>query len=204
MGRFGPTEELNRPTFDFFSSLLGASLVDVFQLREHVVAQYRDYLTSTIRILDPDIQEFVDVELGRDLAWPDPVLQLNPAFEPDSRGDLNALAGAGAMLPETARFFGGGMRLHRHQADALDLARDGGSFAVSTGTGSGKSLTYLLPIVDSILRDEPERGGVRAIVVYPMNALINSQLQALEAYRDEHWPDAPVRFDRYTGGDETR
>ena len=176
--------------------------MDVFRLREHVVAQYRDYLTSSIRILDPDIREFVEDELASGRAWPDPVLQLNPAFEPDSRGDLNALAGAGAMLPETARFFGDGMRLHRHQADALDLARDGGSFVVSTGTGSGKSLTYLLPIVDSILRDEPERGGVRAIVVYPMNALINSQLQALKAYRDEHWPDAPVRFDRYTG--ETR
>ena len=173
--------------------------MDVFQLREHVVGQYRDYLTSSIRILDPDIREFVADELASGRAWPDPVLQLNPAFERDARGDLNALAQSGAILRETARFFGGAMRLHQHQADALELARDNGSFVVSTGTGSGKSLTYLLPIVDSILRDEPERGGVRAIIVYPMNALINSQLEALERYRDEHWPDAPVRFDRYTG-----
>ncbi len=173
--------------------------MDIFGLREHVVGQYRDYLSSSIRIHDPAIRAFVDEELARGVIWPDPVLQLNPAFTPDPDGDLDALAQKGAILPETARFFGGAMRLHQHQADALALARDGGSFVVSTGTGSGKSLTYLLPIVDSILRDAPERPGVRAIIVYPMNALINSQLEALERYRAEHWPDTPVRFDRYTG-----
>lgn len=176
--------------------------MDVFQLREHLVGQYRDYLTSSIRILAPDIRDFVGKELESGVAWPDPVLQLNPAFEPDSRGNLEALASRTVISQETAWFFGGNIRLHRHQADALDLASDGGSFVVSTGTGSGKSLTYLLPIVDSILGDEPGRGGVRAIIVYPMNALINSQLEALEKYRERNWPDSPVRFDRYTG--ETR
>jgi len=50
---------------------------------------------------------------------------------------------------------------------------------VTTGTGSGKSLTYLVPIYDHILRNHPERHQVRAIIVYPMNALINSQFKAL-------------------------
>ena len=174
--------------------------MDVFALQRHVVEQYRHYLTSSINILDPRIEDFVERELDEgDVAWPDPVLQLNPAYVPDARGDLSALAEAGVILPETARFFGESIRLHRHQAEALDIAQGGGSYVVSTGTGSGKSLTYLLPIVESILRDEPERRGVRAIVVYPMNALINSQLNALEEYRDQNWPDAPVRFARYTG-----
>ena len=174
--------------------------MDVFELQRHVVDQYRHYLTSSINILDPSIEEFVERELDEgEVAWPDPVLQLNPAFVQDSRGTLGDLGQLGAILPETARFFGDDMRLHQHQAEALDIAQRGGSYVVSTGTGSGKSLTYLLPIVDSIVRDEPERGGVRAIVVYPMNALINSQLKALEEYRDQNWPDAPFRFARYTG-----
>ena len=71
----------------------------------------------------------------------------------------------------------------------------------STGTGSGKSLTYLVPIVDHVLRHEPERHSVRALVVYPMNALINSQLEALETFRRRYGPDCPVRFARYTGQD---
>jgi ATP-dependent helicase YprA (DUF1998 family) len=40
---------------------------------------------------------------------------------------------------------------------------------------------------------------VRAIIVYPMNALINSQLDALKHYRNDNCPDSPVRFDRFTG-----
>lgn len=54
-------------------------------------------------------------------------------------------------------------------------------------------------MVDRVLRREPERHSVRAIVVYPMNALINSQLDALEHFRKANWPDCPVRFDQYTG-----
>ena len=41
---------------------------------------------------------------------------------------------------------------------------------------------FLLPIVDHVLRNQPARGGVRAIIVYPMNALINSQEESLKRY----------------------
>ena len=68
----------------------------------------------------------------------------------------------------------------------------------STGTGSGKSLTYLVPIVDHVLKNQPERHSVRALVVYPMNALINSQLEALELQQAE-LAGVPVRFKHYTG-----
>jgi ATP-dependent helicase YprA (DUF1998 family) len=57
----------------------------------------------------------------------------------------------------------------------------------------------LIPIVDHVLREHPERGQVRAIIVYPMNALINSQLQALERFATHMDGPCPVRFARYTG-----
>ncbi len=66
---------------------------------------------------------------------------------------------------------------------------------MTTGTGSGKSLTYLVPIYDHILRNQPEKSGVRAIIVYPMNALINSQWEALKLYA-KSYPENQVRFDR--------
>src|SRR5439155_25866545 len=89
---------------------------------------------------------------------------------------------------------------------AIEIARRGDSYLVSTGTGSGKSLTYLVPIIDDVLRNQPERHSVRAIVVYPLNALINSQEAALEGFRKANWPDCPVRFACYTGqtSDEER
>ncbi len=91
------------------------------------------------------------------------------------------------------------MQLHRHQAEALAAAGRGDNYLVSTGTGSGKSLTYLIPIFDGILRDDPTRHSVQALIVYPMNALINSQVEPLETFRKENWPDCPVQFAQYTG-----
>ncbi len=172
--------------------------MDAFALRDAVVGEYRDYVESFVHILDPRLDDFVQQQLTRGELWPEAILQLNPAF--DRGRTLGQLRDEGVLAPETARFFGEGLRLHRHQEQAIDLAQRRASFVVTTGTGSGKSLTYLLPIVDRVVRDEPGRfGGVRAIIVYPMNALINSQLEALESYQRQHYPDAPIRFDRYTG-----
>ncbi len=154
--------------------------MDVFALRDRVVDEYRDYVESFINILDPGIDAFVRDRLAEGELWPDAVLQLNPAYEQGNT--LGELATRGVILPETARFFGERLRLHRHQQEALEIARRGEPYIVTTGTGSGKSLTYLVPIVDQVLRENPERHAVRAIIVYPMNALINSQLDALEQF----------------------
>src|SRR5207247_5611628 len=90
-----------------------------------------------------------------------------------------------------------------HQGQAMDKAGRGESYVVTSGTGSGKSLTYFLPIVDSFLRRAPTRDRVAALVVYPMNALVNSQLQALEklkrAYEQRTGRRFPVSFAKYTG-----
>ncbi|MGI8826222.1 MAG: DEAD/DEAH box helicase [Chloroflexota bacterium] len=127
------------------------------------------------------------------------MLQLNPAYE--AAATLGELAQNGTITPDTARFFGADLRLYRHQADALSIAQRGEPYIVTTGTGSGKSLTYLIPIVDAVFRHDPSKATVRAVIVYPMNALINSQVKALETFREKNWPDCPVRFARYTGQD---
>ena len=74
----------------------------------------------------------------------------------------------------------------------------------STGTGSGKSLTYLVPIVDHVLKNQPERHSVRALVVYPMNALINSQLEALESFSKQNWPECRSASSTTPGRSGTR
>jgi ATP-dependent helicase YprA (DUF1998 family) len=158
---------------------------DVFRLREHVVQEYRDYVESFVHVLDPRIDAFVHERLAEGELWPEAVLQLNPAYEPGPT--LGELAANDAVLADTARFFGPELRLHRHQAEALAAARRGDNYIVSTGTGSGKSLTYLVPIFDMILRDDSARHSVRALIVYPMNALINSQIEALQAFRAANW-----------------
>src|SRR5690606_9435717 len=93
------------------------------------------------------------------------------------------------------------LRFFRHQVEGLRAARRREPYVLTTGTGSGKSLSYIVPIVDDALRS-PRRGHIRAIVVYPMNALANSQAGELEKYLCRGFAEPRVRFARYTGQDD--
>jgi len=90
--------------------------------------------------------------------------------------------------------------LHKHQEDAIRTAQGRHNYVLTTGTGSGKSLAYIIPIVDHVLRRGNGR-GIQAIVVYPMNALANSQMGELKKFLKLGYPDGrgPVTFERYTG-----
>jgi ATP-dependent helicase YprA (DUF1998 family) len=114
------------------------------------------------------------------------------------------------LHPETERIFrikqhveDDGTRtitLHKHHREAVEIAQSGLSYVLTTGTGSGKSLAYIVPIVDRVLR-QPKSRGVKAIIVYPMNALANSQLGELEKFLRYGYGSGrePVSFARYTG-----
>jgi ATP-dependent helicase YprA (DUF1998 family) len=187
--------------------------MNVFDLRDHLVADYSRYIRSFIRIRDERIQEHVRACLDAGQLWPDPLIQLNPTFQ--FGGTVDDLVSEGLLHPECSRVFRAGkdqgsgkpLRLYQHQADAVRAARSRRNYVLTTGTGSGKSLAYIVPIVDSVLRTGGDR-GIQAIVVYPMNALANSQLGELKKFLCDGYPDGkgPVTFARYTGqeNDEER
>jgi ATP-dependent helicase YprA (DUF1998 family) len=178
----------------------------IFGLHEAVLADYRDFVRSYFTIADERARAYVERALGEEARlWPDFLLQVSPSY---ARAEtVEELAQKGELHPECARIFCGAdgqpFRLYRHQVEALRKARVGESYVVTSGTGSGKSLTYFLPIVDALLRDPPADERVAALVVYPMNALVNSQFQALqclrEAYERRTGRPFPVSFERYTG-----
>lgn len=182
--------------------------MNVFGLRNKLVGDYATYVRSFLRIRDVRIQTHVERSLDSGYLWPDPLIQLNPSFEP---GDfIDQLVEAGILHKECARIFrkdkseqtpeGAPLHLHRHQSEAIRTAAQGHNYVLTTGTGSGKSLAYIIPIVDRVLREGTGR-GVRAIVVYPMNALANSQHGELTKFLTFGYADrqSPVRFERYTG-----
>ena len=70
---------------------------------------------------------------------------------------------------------GGITALYRHQHDALMAARNGAHVAVATGTASGKTLCYNLPVLDRLLR-EPE---ATALYLFPTKALARDQLSGI-------------------------
>ena len=188
--------------------------MDVFDLRERVVGDYGRYVRSFLTIRDERIAQLVQREMDGGFLWPDPLIQLNPAFEPGET--LAELIEHGHLHPECINIFrdkredgtvGAPFRLHRHQVEGIRAARAGDSYVLTTGTGSGKSLAYIVPIVDHVLRRGSGK-GIQAIIVYPMNALANSQKGELEKFLCRGYPAGhpPVTFRRYTGqeSDEER
>jgi len=69
-------------------------------------------------------------------------------------------------------------RLWSHQAEAMDLVRDGHNVVVATGTASGKSLCFQLPIAEAVI--DPVKPGT-ALLLYPTKALAHDQLRSLTA-----------------------
>jgi len=184
--------------------------MNVFELRDRLIADYSDYVRSFINIKDHRIRETVESEMAAGFLWPEPLIQLNPAFEPGE--SIDELIDQHVLHPECRRIFrikpeptgeGKPLRLHRHQAEAIRIARTGASYILTTGTGSGKSLAYIVPIVDHVLRVKSAIPGIKAIVVYPMNALANSQENELRKFLCHGYPDGkgPATFARYTGQD---
>ncbi len=179
--------------------------MSIFKLHERMIEDYRDFVHSFVWIADERVREFVERGLLEEARlWPEPMVQLSPAYRPDATVD--ELAAAGLIHPETARIFrtdaGTSYRLYTHQVEAIRLGLAGESFVVTSGTGSGKTFCYLMPIIDTVVR-HPGLPGPVAFIVYPMNALVNSQLQTLQdlqtRYERVTGRQFPVTFARYTG-----
>jgi len=189
--------------------------MDVFQFREHIVSEYEQFTRSFTRIRADDIRDYVDEQYASQKYWPEPLIQINPNFK--SGGTVEELVAAGQLSAQCADIFrlskslssaGVSLPLHKHQAEAISLAAAGESYVLTTGTGSGKSLSYFIPVVDACIKakaiDPAPR--TRAIVIYPMNALANSQLEELKKFLGSNPADRAVTFGRYTGqeSDEER
>lgn len=185
--------------------------MDVFDVHRRLVADYESFTSSLVQVRDARIEAHLRGEREEGTRWPEPWLSLNPSFAPG--GTITDAVRDDLLHPTCDRIFrvkkhadDSGERsldLYRHQRQAIETAATGHSYVVTTGTGSGKSLTYLIPIVDSILRD-PAPGTVKAIVVYPMNALANSQREELEKFLDYGFvrDRRPVTYARYTGQED--
>ena len=173
--------------------------MDVFELHRSLIHDHSAYTNSFIRIGDQRVREAVESEIKQGLLWPEPLLQLNPSFEPG--GTIESLIEEGLLHEDCGQIFrikrnendaGTTLRLHRHQEEAVRVAARGEPYVLTTGTGSGKSLSYIIPAVDHVLR-AGSGSGIKAIVVYPMNALANSQREELDKYllrANSTWPGA--------------
>lgn len=180
--------------------------MDIFAFSQALLEDYKNYVRSFFNIADDEIRAFVERELfDKDSLWPGALLRLNPYYE--TGPTVQDLCAEGVLHSLCGKIFSGynrqPLRLYRHQQEAIDRGVRREPYVVTSGTGSGKTLTYLIPIFDAVLRNNPTEEKVRSIIVYPMNALVNSQFGALkdleERFKNRFGQEFPVRFAKYTG-----
>jgi len=171
--------------------------MDIFDLAGSLVEQYEGFSRSFANIRAPDIKAQIDAEYDSRRFWPEPVLQINPEYK--TGATVAELVEHGTLHRGCGQIFKG-WTLRYHQELAAEFGSAGKDFIVTTGTGSGKSLCFFVPIISGALASRGSgRRRTRAIVVYPMNALANSQQEELAKYFKDQPDELKVTYRRFTG-----
>ncbi|MBO4209123.1 DEAD/DEAH box helicase [Micromonospora echinofusca] len=181
-------------------------ILDPIATSEAVVATYRRYLRTLVEPKEPRLASALDSAISDAInqeITKGPLLEATPPYVTSSTP--RQLIDAGILHPGIATL-GTGLNLdrplYRHQERAIRKAAAGRNLVVATGTGSGKTESFLLPILNRIMAERAAGTlgpGVRALLLYPMNALANDQMKRLRGLLAQA-PD--ITFGRYTG--ETR
>ncbi|RMF35279.1 MAG: DEAD/DEAH box helicase, partial [Chloroflexi bacterium] len=165
---------------------------------------YIRYLRTTYFFRDEALRrQFVQALESPGFLVRGPILEASPPFQ---RGrSIAQLIAEGILHPAFHRLCSEALPLERplylHQDRAVEkVVAQRRNVVVATGTGSGKTEAFLIPIFDHLLRQrergELRRPGVRALLLYPMNALANDQLKRLRRMLAA-FPE--ITFGRYTG-----
>lgn len=172
---------------------------------EAIDRSYRQYLQSLMPVRDPLLGEaLITAIAGSENLARGPFLESTPPYSQSLT--LEDLVKEGILDANFSEVTSEALPLHRplysHQEQALRKIADGRNVVVATGTGSGKTESFLIPILNELMkqRTRGELGpGVRALLLYPMNALANDQMKRLRQIL-ACMPD--ITFGRYTGETE--
>lgn len=167
---------------------------------------YIRYLKTIKPFQDKELREEFASALGQPgTLFKGPIVEASPPF---LRGaSLAQLVDEGVLSNKFAQLCGPALpyqrRLHVHQERAIRKAIAGRNVVVATGTGSGKTESFLIPILDHLLREDAQgtlqHPGVRALLLYPMNALANDQVKRLRHILARY---PKITFGRYVGETE--
>ena len=185
-------------------------MFDPAKAADEIKKEYIGYIATTFHFRDGDLRRHLTDRLNCIVAK-GPIVEIKDAFK--SGATMQDLIDEGVLSPLFTELEKGKSvapklpltrPLYAHQENAIRKIVAGKNVVVSTGTGSGKTNCFLIPILNELLR-EKEQGalsdGVRAIFIYPMNALANDQIKGLREILMEY-PD--IKFGVYNGGTEHR
>lgn len=166
---------------------------------QYIDNKYKEYLKSSFEFGKSHLQKLFVEQLEKEKLFKGPYVDLSFPFQ---RGkNLESLIEEGVVCRSFIRLgdINFSRPLYSHQEESIRTIGKGHSAIITTGTGSGKTESFLYPILNDLLFDV-EKGnkevGVRAIFLYPMNALVNDQIDRIRKIL-MHCPE--ITFGFFTG-----
>jgi primosomal protein N' len=148
------------------------------------IEEYRDHLRTEFRARDATLRAALEEALRRPrFLAQEPFFQAHRPFKSGKRWDA---LGLDSRLARVMRGRSRSELAYLHQSESIEnlLSAEARPLVVTTGTGSGKTECFLLPILQNAVADAArfKRSGLTALVVYPMNALANDQEARIREY----------------------
>ena len=175
-------------------------MFDPITASQNIKDEYDGYITTSFHIADKEYaRQFSDALAQEGAIAKGPFLDISDSFK--SGASIEELIDKGEVSPLFRKLEGDVSEsekeiklcrsLYLHQQKAIEKTNRDKNLVITTGTGSGKTECFIIPILNQLLK-EKENGtlndGVRAILIYPMNALANDQMKRLRAML-KNYPD---------------
>lgn len=184
------------------------SAMNPVQVATNIKNKYIQYLLTTFKIDDNNLEKQFKDELYKDgKLSKGPYLEVSNSFKKGR--SINELIKNSILVKEFNNFKSPSfpfqnkdINIYFHQEQAIVKATSGENIIVSTGTGSGKTESFLIPILNQLLKEKEESKlcpGVRALILYPMNALVNDQIERFRKLLKDY-PE--ITFGKFTGETE--
>ncbi len=179
------------------------SILNPLEASRNITRSYKDYLLSLNEFADERINsEFSEVLSNGFSLSKGPFIQSTPPYRRSK--SVRQLVEEGVLsnkfLNLNQQVLPKDRPLYQHQVEAIEKIAAGRNLIIATGTGSGKTESFLLPVINHLMAEHDagtlSHDGVRAMLLYPMNALANDQMQRI---RDILEPFPEITFGRYIG-----
>ncbi len=176
--------------------------LDPIKVIEDIKGDFIRYLLTAYPLRDPHLRYALKTELEKPgSVWQEPYLEGSQPYQPGAT--LASLCSDNLLLlhPQISQLFQPADRpLYQHQEQAIRaVVADQQNLIVASGTGSGKTECFLIPMLDMLLKEGSQKPGVRALILYPMNALVNDQVKRLRQLLSRQQGNGPViKFGFYT------
>ncbi|MFI3211345.1 MAG: DEAD/DEAH box helicase, partial [Peptostreptococcaceae bacterium] len=171
---------------------------------KNISKKYKRYLSTIFEISDDEYYNMFLNELNNSKSFEKgPFIDISDSFEQGN--SLNELIEQKKVSKSFKKInIPHNRALYSHQQKSLEQVSSGQNVVVSTGTGSGKTESFLIPVLNDLLKEYESNtlcSGGRTLIIYPMNALANDQIGRMRKLL-KNFPE--ITFGAYTGHTEEK